>query len=114
MALLRQENALMPPGCAITRSFATGEYQCDGCGWTGSEFPNGCQKISEIANLQVPAIQNSKLFRIIADATFEAEDIDDAMLQMAHHFADVHLGVDSGVLKSGQIEVKPAADFKPE
>jgi hypothetical protein len=53
-------------------------------------------------------------FRIKADAIFEAEDIDDAMLRLAAHFDQIGDpdairlgGVDPAEIESGSIAVEP-------
>ncbi len=44
------------------------------------------------------------LFRLLADATFEADDIDDALTQLSKHFADV---IGSSFQFVGSLEIKP-------
>lgn len=51
-----------------------------------------------------------KTFNIVGDATFEAEDIDDAFMRLALHFASLASGVEleETIITGGQLLVEPA------
>ncbi len=50
-----------------------------------------------------------KNFRIVADATFQAEDIEDALMKLSKHFALMSIAnfEDSNLFSEGSISVEP-------
>jgi hypothetical protein len=56
-----------------------------------------------------------KTFRFIADIEFDADDLDDALKQLAAHFLNGACGIESGLEFMGHINLEPKADStKPE
>jgi hypothetical protein len=48
-------------------------------------------------------------FHVVVDAQISADDIDDALLQLARHFDKVHSGEDSDLLLPGStVTVQPS------
>lgn len=50
------------------------------------------------------------LFKLKADFTFIAHDIDDAFVELASHFLKMNLGDESNLVASGEIKVEKIAD----
>lgn len=46
-------------------------------------------------------------FRIVADAEFLAEDVDDAFLKLAEHFRALAAGDDTSLIEAGTVEIWP-------
>jgi len=47
------------------------------------------------------------IFKMKAEITFEAEDIEDALIELGAHFSSVRNGFKSNLIQSGEIEVAP-------
>jgi hypothetical protein len=55
-----------------------------------------------------------KIFHFVADARFEAEDIDDALTKLALHFKDVRDGRESTLDQIGSIGINAYITEEPE
>ena len=44
-------------------------------------------------------------FKLLADAEFEADDLDDAFLELARHFSVLSEGEDSHLILDGTLEI---------
>ena len=55
-----------------------------------------------------------KVFRCKADFTFQAKDIDDALIKLSKHFKDIKKGKDSQLVELGEIQIKPTKDWGKE
>ncbi len=55
-----------------------------------------------------------KDFRIKADATFKADNIEDALVKLSDYFKTIATSnnlSEKSIFESGEVEVKPARDF---
>lgn len=52
-------------------------------------------------------------FRLVADAVFEAKDIDDAFAMVGSHFVLLHVGQDPHVFESGEVTIAPVESEAP-
>lgn len=48
-----------------------------------------------------------KKFKLKANCTFFAADIDDALLQLSNHFEELSEGDDSGLIDDGEMLITP-------
>lgn len=54
-----------------------------------------------------PPEQEPKIFRLKADFTFGAYDLDDAWLQLAYHFLTLERGYNTDLIEGGGVELAP-------